>query len=196
MITPQYQPPKSALCGQTCVAMICNIPLADAIKTVGHGSSTSGPDLAKALIKRGIMCSPSMIRLGVGGRLFRRTNYYDHLPNRCIAKVRWAGVKKSHWILIWDGETYDPSPMFMPWQYISGYLRVGKTIESWKINICPAVGKGVSVPRTGETELLYWRFRRLRKDCILQCAFDNDEGVVYIADKGIFNELWNLLAEK
>ena len=121
-IVHQYQPVNSSLCGQACIAMICGIHLADAVEAVGKASGTTGPDLAKALKILGVESSPKQVR--IGKKLPRKSNYYPFLPPKCIAKVRSAGVKKYHWVLIWNGKTYDPYPGYVPWEYISGYIEI------------------------------------------------------------------------
>lgn len=123
-ILPQFQPDGSSLCGQTCIAMICGIHLADAVEAVGKGGGTTGPDLSRALCRRGIQSSPKMVRLGVQGRVLRKLFDFNVLPKRCIAKGRSSGVKNSHWVLIWDGEIHDPSRRYVPWGYVSGYIEI------------------------------------------------------------------------
>ena len=123
-ISKIYQPIGSSLCGQACVAMVCDITLSQGIDAVGKKSGTSGPDLAKALSKYGILSSSRMKRLGKNGRLFRKSDYCKAIPKYCIAKVRSEGISESHWILIWDGETFDPYPGRVPWEYISGYIEI------------------------------------------------------------------------
>jgi len=127
-IKPQFQPPGSPLCGQTCVAMILDIPLTDAVKAVGKASGTTGPDLARALTKMGIGCSPCMVRLSKKRRIHRKAFDFSRLPRRCIAKVRAEGIRKSHWILVWDREKYDPYPGYVPWKYVSGYIWIRETL--------------------------------------------------------------------
>lgn len=110
-----FQPVDSNLCGQTCVAMVCGITIDDAIGAVGHTHGTTGPDLHRALNKYGINSSPKIIRKGK----------HRPLPQRCIAKMRAKGIRESHWILVWDGNYYDPCPHPGGWEYVSGYLDVG-----------------------------------------------------------------------
>lgn len=131
MIIPKYQPLHSNLCGQACVAMICDISLARSVKAVGKASVTTGPDLAHALELFDIKSSPAMIRMGGNQKPSRKSDYYTKLPKRCIAKCRSVGFKGSHWVLIWDGTTYDPAARpgkvgfgCVPWEYISGYIEI------------------------------------------------------------------------
>jgi hypothetical protein len=106
--------------------MIGGISLGDAIQKVGKRSGTCGTDLHKALYKMGISSSEQMVRLGGNKKVSRKRFDFAALPKRCIAKVRSAGIKKSHWVLVWDGEIYDPYPGYVPWKYVSGYIEVKK----------------------------------------------------------------------
>ena len=123
-IVPQFQPVDSSLCGQTCIAMVAGISLGDAIQRVGKRGGTTGPDLHKALYRIGIPSSEKMVRLGKQDRVRRKSFDFGALPVRCIAKVRSAGVKKSHWVLVWDRNIYDPYPGYVPWKYVSGYIEL------------------------------------------------------------------------
>lgn len=123
MIKMKYQPLGSNLCGQTCIAMICGISIGKAINSVGHKRATSGPQLHKALKLLKVNSSKCVVRLKKNLNLLSR--YYEHLPKRCVAKLRAKGIKTSHWVLIWYGKTYDPvlqsSGMY---EYISSYLEI------------------------------------------------------------------------
>jgi hypothetical protein len=122
-IIHQYQPLHSSLCGQACVAMILGCSLARAVEMLGKGCTT-GPQLSKVLYDYKVHASPSQIRLSKARRIYRNQKYSQYVPEKCIAKVRSAGVKKSHWVLFWDRKEYDPYPVRVPWQYISGYIEI------------------------------------------------------------------------
>lgn len=120
MIVLKKQPPNSNLCGQTCIAMICNISIFDSIRAIGKSTTTTGVDLSRGLRSFGVKASPKMIKMA---KIPLITDFYKKLPSRCIAKVRARNIKKSHWILIWDGKYYDPDAFF-GWEYISGYIKI------------------------------------------------------------------------
>ncbi len=100
---PLFQPVGSRLCGQTCVAMIADVSLSDAIKAVGHAHGTTTRELASALRKFGIDCTDRL----------KRISKKSSLPERCIVGVVWDkknGGYHRHWIVRWDGEFFNPDP--------------------------------------------------------------------------------------
>lgn len=123
-IIQQFQPKGSSQCGQTCVAMILAVSLERAIQMVGTKGPTTGPMLSKVLSSWGFSVSPSQLRLPKARMIPRNADIYKELPWRCIVKVRSVGQKKCHWILVWEGETFDPYPGHVPWEYISGYIEI------------------------------------------------------------------------
>jgi hypothetical protein len=124
MITPVFQPKGSNMCGQACVAMAAGVSLSTVATIMGKGPTT-GKDLHHALKRFKIDSSEKVVRIGPNSRIWKSTQsrYFD-LPARCIAKCRSGNCTFSHWILIWDGKTYDPYPGTVPWQYISGYIEI------------------------------------------------------------------------
>lgn len=128
-IIPQLQPVNSSLCGQTCVAMICGIHLADAVEAVGKGSKTTGINLVRALNKFNIKAK-ILTRLSCFKKIsIKNECYYHFLPKRCIVKFRAKNIKHSHWVLIWDGKTYNPDPPQRygekeGYEYISSFIEI------------------------------------------------------------------------
>jgi hypothetical protein len=89
------QPEGSKLCGQTCLAMILEIPLEDAIVLVGHSKGTKTRELAQALKLWGLRTT---------GKLVRRPK----IPEYCIAKIPRPRGRNWHWVVYWEGKRYDP----------------------------------------------------------------------------------------
>lgn len=102
-ITPLKQPPRSRLCGQTCVAMLAGISLAESVKIFGHRHGTKVTDLHQAL-KTLHIHSDSVLRIVQDGQA---------MPQTFIAQVKSANRKRGwHWVLVHDGCLYDPA--FVP----------------------------------------------------------------------------------
>ena len=89
------QPQGSKLCGQTCLAMILEIPLSDAIVLVGHDKGTRTQELVKALKLCGLRTTDALVR---------RSN----IPEHCIAKIPKPRGNNWHWVVYWEGKRYDP----------------------------------------------------------------------------------------
>lgn len=124
MIKHIFQPKRSNMCGQACVAMVLGFPLLTVRLKMGR-RATSGKDLHNALSEFFIDSSPQQVRLSGFQRVSRwKPFFYENLPARCIAKCRSTGVRASHWILVWDGKIYDPYPGGVAWQYVSGYVEI------------------------------------------------------------------------
>lgn len=95
------QPPCSVLCGQTCIAIIAQVSLDEAIAAVGHERAASAADLCDALWKLGYATSEL---------ISYRANVW--LPELALIKAyvmpppghkTWV-----HWIAWCEGKTYDP----------------------------------------------------------------------------------------
>jgi len=100
-----YQPERSSLCGQTCVAMITGRPLPDVIKNLFSGKTggTSTKDVMSALQKAGEKTS-SLERV-------KKTTVFDTLS---LCRLHFVGEKNhSHWVVIAEVggkmSTFDPS---------------------------------------------------------------------------------------
>lgn len=93
----RYQPAKSNLCGQACIATVLDIDLDDAARLVGRKGLTGTRHIREAFAKRDIHMGP-----GVRGDKVERNTVY-------MARVHWPDSKKTHWILIdLDGTIIDP----------------------------------------------------------------------------------------
>jgi hypothetical protein len=89
-------------CGQTCLAMLCNIPVSRVIEIMGKKGATYTTDLVKFLrINRGrllgLKCPDKLIRCKDG-----------RLPRFCIVKACSPSRRRSHWMLMYDWRLYDP----------------------------------------------------------------------------------------
>jgi hypothetical protein len=95
-----FQPENSKLCGQTCIAMISNTTIEEAIVVVGHKKGTTTKELARAIRHYGYVCPE---------RLMPIRN--KELPYFCLCKIVRKNKKTGgwHWILLKDGLFYDPS---------------------------------------------------------------------------------------
>jgi hypothetical protein len=99
----KYRPPRSNLCGQTCIAMLLGISIDDALKLIGKRGCTRTRDLVKALRSQGFTCPDRAQRCD-----------RDHpIPYDCIMKYSWRGRSKGHWVLRVGGVEYDPDGL--PW---------------------------------------------------------------------------------
>lgn len=56
------QPEDSRLCGQTCLAMVLDLSLEEAIQLIGHDKGTTTRELVAALRKMGLRPSGKLIR--------------------------------------------------------------------------------------------------------------------------------------
>lgn len=93
----RYQPAKSNLCGQACVATVLDIDLDEATKLVGKRGLTRTSDIRAAFAKRGIVLGP-----GVRGDKVERNTAY-------VARVHWPDSKRTHWVVLdVDGTIIDP----------------------------------------------------------------------------------------
>jgi hypothetical protein len=119
MLTLIRQPPKTALCGQCCVAMVAGVSLERATEAVGHGrtSGTDTREIIAALRKLGLRCADRCRRISRA-----RPEY----PQRAILVARRNDCRKYHWLLSWDGVIYDPEddwPQYNGWR-ITSYLEI------------------------------------------------------------------------
>jgi hypothetical protein len=127
VIIQQYQPKGSSLCGQTCVAMACGSNCYTVAHAMGTLGGTCGTDIIRGLRKFGVATGDRMVRFGKTHRIYRVSEQHMCMlmpVRRCIAKVRSEGERRSHWVLFWDGRIFDPYPVRVPWQYVSGYVEI------------------------------------------------------------------------
>ncbi len=116
------QPEGSSLCGQCCVAMAAGVSLTKAIEAVGHSRKrgTHTWEIIPALRKLGINCAD---------RCRRVSRKRPLPPKRGVVVIhRPKGDKPAlwHWMLVWDGEMFDPSgrwPDYVGWR-ITSYLEI------------------------------------------------------------------------
>ena len=108
MIVRQQQPSKNS-CGQTCIAMLLGIPVADVIKEVPDTRGTIARQLAFYLIARGY-------------NVPKRCQFYvseGSLGETALCRVRWGDDPKdrrAHWVLWAEGKFWDPlaeKPIFL-----------------------------------------------------------------------------------
>jgi hypothetical protein len=119
---PMIQPRNSNLCGQTCVAMVTEKTVEKICGMIGHSHSTRTAELAQVLEWFGFPCENELRRIRKGGRI----------PSNCLLKVtfRMKGgdgrrpIRRSHWMLRWDGRTYDPDPRPVPIGEVTSYLKI------------------------------------------------------------------------
>ena len=94
------QPHLSKTCGQHCVAMLCDIPVKQAIKDVGKSGGTYWKDLLPVFNKyRWVTKQKSLFRFSRGG------------TDPLIALIKsWNGLgNDTHWMLKYKSFLYDPS---------------------------------------------------------------------------------------
>lgn len=108
------QPEGSNLCGQTCVAMVANVSIEEAIEAVGKHGLTNTRHLINGLRRLGIDCDKKLLPV-------RRATF----PPLCIAKVRFKDSWKFHWIVLHHGVRYDPQGFHLPSDArITSYLKI------------------------------------------------------------------------
>lgn len=142
-----YQPVRSNLCGQACVAMILNIPIEEAVKLVGKRGLTNTKHIRKALAKHKLVMST-----------WQRPN--KKRENRLyMARIRTKGQWRSHWIVLdRDGTIYDPvfgvgMPMPDGWRVTSIYEIRAYEHESYRARAgvhCHFLGVDIEEPCWGE----------------------------------------------
>ena len=96
------QPEGTRLCGQCCVAMLCDIDLEAASKLTGHARLT-GPRLVTALYGRGIAMETKLLR----ARLYWSTRKPGDVY---LGRVRTSKSSRScHWTVLMEGVgAFDP----------------------------------------------------------------------------------------
>ena len=108
--------PTDYLCGQTCVAMLSGVTVADVVSVMKNDKGTGKKDIEKALNYYGISQAKTMTR----------ADNSSVLPKVCILKVLLP--KYGHWILYYDGKYYDPEFGLMEELYqkakIQSYLEI------------------------------------------------------------------------
>ena len=108
--------PTEYLCGQTCVAMLADVPVDEVIIVMQNDKGTGKKDIEKVLNYYGIKQSKTMIK----------ADNSSVLPKTCILKVLLP--KYGHWILFHDGMYYDPEFGLMGELYhkarIQSYLEI------------------------------------------------------------------------
>jgi hypothetical protein len=119
---PMIQPRDSNLCGQTCVAMVTGNTVEKICRMIGHSHSTRTSELARVLEGFGFFCEDRLRRIRKGGRI----------PSNCLLKVTFKMrggdgkrlIRKGHWMLRWDGRTYDPDPRPVSFGEVTSYLKI------------------------------------------------------------------------
>lgn len=108
------QPRRSRLCGHCCVAMALAISLDEAVRLIGHRHGTKADELRKALASRGVSVLPTSLTA------------YAALPQRAIIRLTIPRRRNWHWMLLWDGMTYDPSgdAMERPGAKITSFMEI------------------------------------------------------------------------
>lgn len=93
------QPPGSALCGQAVLAMAGQVSLDRAIEVIGHDGATTTKEIVGGLRTLGIGCA---------NRLKVCKRNMPVFPKRCVVAMRNKQETRWHWVLMWDGQLYDP----------------------------------------------------------------------------------------
>ena len=88
--------PTGYLCGQTCIAMLANVPVDEVIKIMETDKGTNKQDLKKALDYYGIRYAPKSTKFDAN----------VPLPNLCIIRMILPGY--GHWGIYYNGSYYDP----------------------------------------------------------------------------------------
>ena len=112
MIRHQFQPSAKS-CGQTCLAMLLGVPVAQVIAEIPDRAATRAAQLCAYLVMRGWTAT----------KLQRVRTLRGKLPRHAILRVSWPGSSRrvGHWILWADGDVFDPSSANgMAWVFRGG----------------------------------------------------------------------------
>lgn len=85
------QPPRSRCCGQACVAMVVDKPLADVIKVFGKRGGTDHRDVMAALEHYG-----------------RKPELREYTTAADTAILKYQQGRWGHWVVYHNGKIYDP----------------------------------------------------------------------------------------
>lgn len=97
MIRHQFQPSAKS-CGQTCLAMLLDVPVAQVIAEMPDRAATHAGQLCAYLVLRG-WTATRLRRVGSA-----------RLPSHAIVRLAFGPARRvGHWILWVDGTMFDPS---------------------------------------------------------------------------------------
>ena len=105
------QPEGNSLCGQSCVAILCNIDLESAISAVGTKGATRHKQLANVFDQYGWTAENKLTRFTKNTKI----------PKTCLIKVHWATKGRTHWVLkhnFWLHDPLLPKPVFWSEKYL------------------------------------------------------------------------------
>ncbi len=128
MVTPealrerirQRQPTENS-CGQTCIAMLLDIPVADVLRDLpDRPRGTRASELRAYLHLRGFDVSDRLQRTG--------WSYALTLPPIAILRLKWPGVALGHWILWIHGGHIDPAQPAARGGRVTSFLAVARRV--------------------------------------------------------------------
>lgn len=90
------QPRGAVTCGQTVLAMIFNMTIAEVCDLMGKHGRTRNKHLQEFLLTRG--CTS----------VYSRAKTFEEIPNGSIVKIGFKGYSDTHWVLKDDNKYYDP----------------------------------------------------------------------------------------
>ena len=123
-----YQPENSKLCGQACVAMILKMTLKESVAEFGYRHVTHAHDVIDVLRKYGFSTGNRCVRLSgdLRGTKLKDVEFWSWaFPKRCMLRIGCRGMAGSHWVLLWDGKTYDPAHNAVDGEFVTSYLEIG-----------------------------------------------------------------------
>lgn len=125
-ITYLQQPTNSAQCGQYCLAMLTGKSVEEIIEIIGTSKGTTVKQIIQSL---------NDMQLQNSERLISRRK--QPMPTVAICKVRreWNKSGNWHWVLLYDGNIYDPlrgvmtletfdSEMYNSKRKLSSYIKI------------------------------------------------------------------------
>lgn len=89
--------PTNQTCGQTCVAMLADVPVEEVCAAIGKRGSTKTRDVISALRAFGLRCHHRLVPLSSAP-----------LAVRAVAKVSPPRGSGWHWVVWADGRYFDP----------------------------------------------------------------------------------------
>ena len=92
-----YQGKGTSICGQCCVAMVTGKKLLECLEAL-HDGGTFGVELIKMIKDFGFKCSDKL-----------KFPVPEHLPEKCILRIKYEGYHGGHWVAYYKGFIYDPS---------------------------------------------------------------------------------------
>lgn len=104
-LVPLFQPDKTGLCGQTCIAMVAGVTIDEAVQVV-RVTSVGDPGTSTEQVIAGL--KNFGFRLGKVKSYIKKKKKLEVLPEFAIMSVVDNRTEWGHWVVLKDGFVYDP----------------------------------------------------------------------------------------